>query len=286
MTLFTAEGLLRAKVRAEYKGICSVEGVVHFAYLRWLRTQGEASARTPDPLDGWLFGVRALHDRRAPGTTCLSALAAEEPGSCEQPRNNSKGCGGVMRMAPAGLIQGEDSFQLGCDLAALTHGHPSGYLAAGAFAAIVRRLIEGDTLLNAVENAVERLRACPSHEECTSALGRAVEEWRAGEPSAERVAGLGQGWVAEEALAIGVYCALAAESDFERGVRLAVNHGGDSDSTGAIAGSLLGTLLGVQAIPDRWLSQLELRREIERLADDLLTWFRPDEAWLEDYPGW
>jgi ADP-ribosylglycohydrolase len=100
------------------------------------------------------------------------------------------------------------------------------------------------------------------------------------------VARLGEGWVAEEALAVGVYCALAAGEDFAAGVRLAVNHGGDSDSTGAIAGNLLGTALGVSAIPQRWLDRLELKTEMEALADDILIWFRDDEGWWSKYPGW
>jgi ADP-ribosyl-[dinitrogen reductase] hydrolase len=286
MTLFTAEGLLRAKVRAEQRGTCSIVDVVYHAYLRWLRTQGEALPRELDPLDGWLFGVPELHDRRAPGNTCLSALRAPERGSRAEPRNDSKGCGGVMRMAPAGLVQGADSFELGCDLAALTHGHPSGYLAAGAFAAIVREIIEGRTLLEAVEVTLRRLAACPSHEECRRALRGAVDAWRAGPPGPKQVAALGEGWVAEEALAIGVYCALAGGQNFEAGVRLAVNHDGDSDSTGAMTGNLLGALLGESAIPRRWLDQLELRREIEQVADDMLAWFRPEDSWWRRYPGW
>ena len=81
---------------------------------------------------------------------------------------------------------------------------------------------------------------------------------------------LGGGWVAEEALAIALYAALATE-EFERGVVLAVNHGGDSDSTGAIAGSILGALLGPEAIPAPWLDRLELRDEIASLARTLAT---------------
>jgi len=74
--------------------------------------------------------------------------------------------------------------------------------------------------------------------------------------------------VAEEALAIGLYAALVAES-FEHGVLLAVNHSGDSDSTGAIAGNLLGVALGELAIPRTWLARLELRDVVEQVADDL-----------------
>jgi ADP-ribosylglycohydrolase len=56
----------------------------------------------------------------------------------------SKGCGGVMRVAPIGLIaeNEERAFSLGCAAAAITHGHPSGYYSAGCFAAIIWRLAE------------------------------------------------------------------------------------------------------------------------------------------------
>jgi len=82
-----------------------------------------------------------------------------------------------------------------------------------------------------------------------------------------------------------VYAALVAERDFARGVRLAVNHSGDSDSTGSIAGQLLGIQLGVEAIPVQWLEALELREVIEQVAEDLVTGVEGmADAW-ERYPG-
>jgi len=80
---------------------------------------------------------------------------------------------------------------------------------------------------------------------------------------------LGQGWTAEEALAIGIYCALAGGTDIGRGLRLAVNHGGDSDSTGSITGNILGALLGLSAIPEKYLTELELLPLIQEMAQDL-----------------
>ncbi len=131
MTIFTAEGLIRASVRARSRGICHAPGVVHRAYLRWLYTQGvpwennSAAAGANDP-DGWLVLEQRLHRRRAPGNTCLSALQSGHAGSIDQPLNHSMGCGGVMRAAPVGLLLAEPdkAFQLGCEVAALTHGHP------------------------------------------------------------------------------------------------------------------------------------------------------------------
>ena len=63
------------------------------------------------------------------------------------------------------------------------------------------------------------------------------------------------------------------------GVILAVNHGGDSDSTGLIAGHLLGAMQGRSAIPNRWLAPLELgwkarAQKEEALMADLMPLLR------------
>jgi ADP-ribosylglycohydrolase len=87
-------------------------------------------------------------------------------------------------------------------------------------------------------------------------------------PPHEAIARLGQGRVGEEALAISIYSALVARS-FEQGVLMAVNHDGDSDSTGSITGNLLGAMYGVKALPSAWLGPLELREVIEEMAEDL-----------------
>ena len=69
---------------------------------------------------------------------------------------------------------------------------------------------------------------------------------------------LGEGWVAEETAAIAVYCALRYADDFERAIIASVNHSGDSDSTGAVTGNILGAYLGYSAIPEKFLDNLEL----------------------------
>jgi len=300
MALFTAEGVLRSTTRAVERtasGDPAWDGahrrdpdVMWGAYQRWLRTQDPRSPEPPclDGAPGWLVGLPALHARRAPGSTCLSALYSGRPGSVAAPPNRSKGCGGVMRVAPVGLVrvEGDDPFAYAAEAAALTHGHPSGYLAAGALAVIIHEVALRRTALEpAVAAALERLRGEPDHQATTAALEGALAAYRRGMPSAEAVEGLGAGWVAEEALAIAVYSALAAEGDFAAGVRLAANHSGDSDSTGAIAGNILGALLGAEAIPARWLDALELRGAIEALADDLVAGYRPGDAWRARYPG-
>ena len=80
---------------------------------------------------------------------------------------------------------------------------------------------------------------------------------------------LGRGWSGDEALAIAVYCALKYSGDFDRAITAAVNHRGDSDSTGAITGNILGAYLGLSGIPQKYLENLELRDLILELAEDL-----------------
>ncbi len=292
MTLFTAEGLLRAQVRAASKGVCHPPTVVQHAYIRWLDTQGERSESPffrPDEFDGLLFEVPELRVRRAPGNTCLSALRSGEAGTMERPINNSKGCGTVMRTAPVGLSGVNDPFQTGCEIGALTHGHPSGYLSAGFLSSVIRLLVwEESALPVAVESSLEELSENSESRECLGAIQKAVTLAAEGQPDSSKVASLGQGWIAEEALSIALYCALAAET-FAEGVLLAVNHGGDSDSTGAIAGNLLGAIHGYNAIPSDWVLRLELANLIDEVALDLygasLEDFNAEEMWNR-YPGW
>ncbi len=295
MTLFTAEGLIRASVRGRSKGICHVPSVVHHAYLRWLYTQGvgwaEAGARLGgEGPDGWLVAEGRLHHRRAPGNTCLSALHSGKLGATDQPLNDSKGCGGVMRVAPVGLLVGdpERAFQLGCEVAAITHGHPSGWLPAGALAAIVSHLAGGDPVAVAVQAARRLLLGHPSHGETLAALDEAVRLGRHGPPRPSELERLGGGWVGEEALAIAVGCALGAP-DPRSAVVAAVNHSGDSDSTGAICGNIVGAAHGEAWLPREWVDRLELGDVVARIADDL--WrerFEPPSGddWWAQYPGW
>lgn len=302
MTLFTAEGVLRSTTARCADAGAPSDAVVHSpdqivmwrAYRRWLATQGLRSgphgavAESAEP--GWLIGVRALHQRRAPGTTCLSALERSLPmdsgDGVLRAGNQSKGCGGVMRVAPIGCVACDDAFTSAAGAAALTHGHPSGYLSAGAYAHMLQAVIHhGVTLRDAARDALDRLARERGHAETTRALGRALALAEAsGDPTAERVESLGAGWTGEEALAVGLYCALVAR-DFAHGVRLAVNHSGDSDSTGSIAGGLLGAAFGEGAIPAAWRGAVELRDELRAVAADLVRGFDPGEAWRARYPA-
>lgn len=109
LILFTAEGLPRALTQRRLCGDSQIPTAVYRAYFRWLHTQGVKCRGREDvseSRDSWLLGVKALYARRAPGSTCLSALSSGSMGTIEKPINNSKGCGGVIRVAPVGLLVG------------------------------------------------------------------------------------------------------------------------------------------------------------------------------------
>jgi ADP-ribosylglycohydrolase len=282
MTLFTAEGLLRAAVRGKGKGICAPEEVMRYAYLRWLKTQGIEVACQQGMLSGWLIRQTALWERRAPGNTCLSAL--EHSTRARRAANNSKGCGTVMRMAPVGLfLEPEAAYEKGCLFSALTHGHPTGITAGGAFAMLIAFLYQGYDLEDSLDRVMTHLNNVEEARETLEALQKARR--------AQSVAELGEGWVAEEALAIAVFCALHHRKDFRKGVLAAVNITGDSDSTGAITGNILGLLNGEEGIPLNWRKQLREYALISRITDDLHTGCETDErggvtdSWWEKYPG-
>ncbi len=70
-------------------------------------------------------------------------------------------------------------------------------------------------------------------------------------------------------ISIAIYCALRYEDDFSKGILAAVNHNGDSDSTGAVNGNILGAWVGYKAIDGEWKKDLELKDVILEMADDL-----------------
>ncbi len=282
MTLFTATGLLVGTTRGMTRGIMGdyAECYLAYSYRDWYRTQTEPYPLPEEFHHSWLVHVPELFHRRAPGNTCLSALAQGGNGRLDQPINQSKGCGGLMRVAPIGLYFCDKKYapervdRIGAKAAALTHGHELGYLPAAMLTHILLRIAGyGDSVLAAVQDAMGAVPALfPEARHMDALLALLQKAIRLSTESArdlDAIGQLGEGWVAEETLAIAVYCALKYADSFERGVLAAVNHGGDSDSTGAVTGQLLGASLGLGAIPRHLLDRLELRDVILTVAEDL-----------------
>ena len=302
MTLFTVEGLIRAGIRRD-RGLGLTVSVVHAAYDTWLDTQ-LLPMPAPDAR-GLLARQPWLYARRAPGSTCLTALTDARRGGERIPQygdmaaNNSKGCGGVMRSAPFGLVPPESApadwfLDAAAEAAGYTHGHPTGRLASGALASIVHHLVAGADLDAALDATLELLSHHDHHEETSAALRAARNLARTTRADVEQ---LGGGWVAEEALAIAVYAALRhpLPAQVLDALSVAVTHSGDSDSTGAICGNILGAWHGETALPPELAFRVEGRATILELADDLVLEFTqphrlhgdhgPDTGWTQRYLG-
>lgn len=291
MSLFTAEGLLNA-VTAEKYHYPDMLSYISDAYHYWYTTQ------TMPPLKMskcWLTHLATLWSKRAPGMTCMSALAAQGPVV-----NNSKGCGGVMRVAPIGIYSGAHpklldmvmAGQLAGMAADLTHKHPLSSLSSIALAMLVSDLITHEKVdrdkfrfivLNRVIKLMELNGLKSEHFDFLSklivnALDLAVSEVS----DTDAIRQLGEGWVAEETLAIAIFSVMRYIDDFEKCIVCAVNHDGDSDSTGAVAGNIIGAILGYSAIPKKYLTTLELHDVLVSVADDL-GGFSPEEQIKERY---
>lgn len=298
MTLFTAEALLRAAHRAMLKGIGgALNTIAYRSYLRWLFTQG-IEVESGFSKDGWLINQEALYKIRAPGNTCLMALKSGKAGSINNPINDSKGCGTIMRMAPVGLMYFGDNraaFKTGCDLSAITHGHPSGYLSGGFFASLISDLAVDINLEISIENAMKNLKEWPNHKETLAAVEKALKLYKNTKSSTvdvtpEILESLGGGWIAEEALSISIFASLLFKNNYKDGVLYSVNHSGDCDSTGSITGNILGLINGVHSIPEKWIDNLRHKDIVETIAEDLYLGikgdsFNMDEEWREKYPG-
>lgn len=303
MTLFTANGLLLGTTRGMMRGIMGTyPSYIALCYKDWLKTQTAEEFGSEPPEFSWLNNVPEMNHSRAPGGTCISYLMHNDLGTTAEPKNNSKGCGGVMRVAPIGLYF-DDSKKysldeidmIGAEAAALTHGHELGYIPAAMLVHMVNLLSHKEiSVLDAVQdakNAMPRLFPNAVHlSELTTLTEKAIRLAAENIDDLDAIRELGQGWVAEETIAIAIYCSVKYSRDFEKAMIAAVNHSGDSDSTGAVTGNILGAYLGINAIPEKFLENLELKDTILEVADDLFNDCRMteygeyrDDVWVRKY---
>lgn len=278
MTLYTAEGLLEAA-----KSHRDVIEAIKEAYLEWFSHQeGEEISIE---YHSKLGEIEELNKLRAPGITCLTAMHSHNIGI--QPNNDSKGCGGIMRVAPIaiyGATHGwsfEETGRMAGEVAEITHLHPMSTLASATQAMIIYQClkcedtIEGEAFKTIVEVALSRVSDIfPKYNDYLDGFQRIIQkslvsstknlpDWKVIECM------LGGGWVAEETLAIAIFSVLRHIDDFRACMICAVNHGGDSDSTGAVAGNILGAILGVSGIPDDLVKPLQFHEIIRGMASQL-----------------
>ena len=298
MTLFTANGMLMGVTRGHMRGIGGQpENYVDGAYLDWYYTQ---TGRKREILINdfhytWLRDLPELAYRRAPGTTCMSACEAIF--NHDKPQNNSKGCGGIMRVAPMGLFYAahgcystERLAQAGAHIAKVTHLHPLGYLPAALMTLLISRIVPlapeevKDSITDIVKDGIGIMMKMEDPIEDKEFLKKltltAVQLAQSDINDADAIQQLGEGWTADEAWAISLYCAIRHIDNMQEAIIAAVNHDGDSDSTGAITGNIMGAIYGYESIKKGRMfcpedkdfeNTIELANIILALADDLYT---------------
>lgn len=278
MTLFTAEALIINKHETQESPThIPLLGTMHKSYLRWLTTQGPVSPVKQTSLSQ----NPIMQHERAPGMTCIKALREGTIGTIAHPINDRKGCGGIMRVAPIGLAYAEDSekaFALASSAAAITHSHPTGFLTAGCLATIIAELTQEKNLKNAIKTAVKILTTYDKYDETLNAINTALDLYSNTTPdfTIEEYQTLGEGWIAEETLALSLFASLHHEHNFTQGVIDSVNHKGDSDSTGSVTGNILGLINGLNEIPSEYLTNLEGADLIADISTDLYNaYYKP-----------
>ena len=316
MTLFTANGILLYDTAFSLNGAAGMpRSYIKKAYDNWLLTQNTGyensrflSRGFDSDIVSWLMDIPELYSLRAPGITCMGSLEALKgidviEDYITDVRNHSKGCGGVMRVAPVGLYGKFADIRAldieGAQAAAITHCHPLGYMPAAVLAHVIYRLVYSadgkslkDIVIEASSTVCELFAGNGYTDELRDLIDFSIELSENGKDDLTNIDMLGEGWVAEEALAIALYCSLRYTDDFSRGVIAAVNHSGDSDSTGAVTGNILGAICGFEAIEDKWKKDLELAGVILEMADDLYNGCPEckngrvtDEKWQSKYVG-
>jgi len=298
MSLLTADGILLAYTRYCTRGIAgSPYHYIYPKYRRWAQLQGYG-VEGESLLDSWLFDEPAMYASRAPGLTCTDMLCHyESPSTMEAPRNDSKGCGGLMRVAPVGLFCNrygkKDAVEWAAEIAATTHGHPYGYIAAGMLSSIIYHITLGEALCDAISNAEDDCRDFFEGfyvDSLCETVDNAVELSSSNMCDSDCMQSLGEGWVAEETLAMAIFSSLRHIDDVKGCLRCAVNVTGDSDSIGSVAGNILGAYLGIENVRKAFdVSKLECYDKIEIIAEDLVkecpsSEFGPsDMIWNEKY---
>ena len=271
MTLFTMEGLLKSYIKN-----CKLDeepnyDIIYSSYINWYNTQSKSF----DILgrQKGLLSDSALYSNRGPGHTCLSSLRDNIMGSIEKPINDSAGNGGLMRVAPVGIMYNKNpelAFEIGINCAALTHGSPEAYLPAGFQCALIANLFNNIDLETSINNAMRILQKYENSEDTCECLKKAINLSKNKEiKPLDAINQLGMGYTGSECLAIALYCTLKNADNFKKALTMAVNHPGDSDTTGAVTGNIMGAYLGSDKIPRGWLENIEYIKWLNSYSESL-----------------
>ncbi len=309
MALFTANGLLYGATRGAMRGVMApYVGYLELAYQDWLSTQTYRrtsfhGGRPQGKRYSWLCWEEELHQRRNPDRATVLALESGKTGTIDEPISSARGAAALARSFPIGLyaaptrMNRAEAVRLGAESAALTHGDPAGFLPGAYLANMMNRICFDKptsfrtVLHDAIKETEEQFSGQFPRQSRTIRELLALAESLAddGTEPMDAMDALKPG-EAHTVLAAACYVCLRFPTDFDRGIVAAVNHSYDSAAMGAVAGAMLGALVGTEGIPDFYLEPLELQSILLELADDLFQGCTMtkhsslfDDTWNEKY---
>lgn len=246
---------------------------INDSYNNWYITQTEKYNQTQH-YNNELMQFEELWALRAPGNTCLSALSNGGNGGINilSKINDSKGCGGIMRAAPISFLNTDIAtiFDLGVKQAALTHGHPDGYLPSGFFSSVLKLISDGIDPMESLEISINILKQYKHHENFLfqiNNLKNCLQDTQMyyGNTLNQK---LGEGWVGDEAFTVAFYSFMKA-TDFEDCLILSANHNGDSDSTATLAAQLYAAKFGLSHEAQEQIQYLDVLPSMTYLLKEI-----------------
>ena len=178
-----------------------------------------------------------------------------------------------MRVAPVGMCFCYDekaAFRIGCESAALTHGHIDGIVPAGYVSTAISLILQGFEIWDAAERALKVMECMPGHQDSSNSIKKAIELAQHDQDPKTATKLLGEGFTGDELVALVVYCVLKFDGDIKRTIEFASKYEGNNLSLAAICGNMLGAYHGASAIPFEWIKNLELLELLILGADKLL----------------
>jgi len=184
----------------------------------------------------------------------------------------SLGNGAAMRIVPVGILfhGRDDLLDKARQSAEVTHAHPMGMDGAAIQAMAISMAVD----LDPVEafpwhEFIDRLILASQTKEIRTKI-KLVKDLLSNQSSpGEAARKIGRSVAVHESIPFAVFSFLRHPKSFESCLMCAVLNGGDRDTLGAMAGAISGAYLGIDAIPPQWISRLENRTLIEKLAIDL-----------------
>jgi ADP-ribosylglycohydrolase/protein-tyrosine phosphatase len=241
--------------------------------LQAIVDHGTTEVSFESAMEGMAAGFGHWHDspqggHRAPGTTCLAGakrLAAGVPWR-EAGDPHGGGCGSVMRAYPFGLLLGFDlerAERWAVEHSRMTHQAPMALAACAAMAVGIAWEMAAAAPSSTLWAMVE---AAKRHDPATGSMAEhALHDAYQG-ADARRVLTELQGWNAREAIAAAMFVVARHPRDIRAALLEAANASGDSDSIATLVGALLGARLGVGALPEEWVRDVERSQELLSLA--------------------